>query len=142
MSQFKFHTAGSSCFEVGQPRKPYSITSWEGTLQGNGQHWYHESSQAAPSYESTLKRLDILGPSIANSTGRYGTQKTVFVRLTQMDFSKFIINGDNNGLKKYKDDGGDLNVRDVSFIFINLEFLFHSSTTNSHCNSAWQSICD
>jgi hypothetical protein len=27
-----------------------------------------------------------------------------------MDFTKFIVNGDNNGLKKYKDDGGDINV--------------------------------
>jgi hypothetical protein len=27
-----------------------------------------------------------------------------------MDFTKFIVSGDNAGLKKYKDDGGDLNV--------------------------------
>lgn len=27
-----------------------------------------------------------------------------------MDFTKFIESGDMNGLKKYKDDGGDLNV--------------------------------
>jgi hypothetical protein len=32
-----------------------------------------------------------------------------------MDFTKFIINGDNNGLKKYKEDGGDLNIVCLSF---------------------------
>ena len=59
-----------------------------------------------------------------------------------MDFSKFIVNGDNNGLKKYKDDGGDLNVKDVLFLFINLEFHFHLSTPYFDCHSAWQSVRD
>lgn len=43
-----------------------------------------------------------------------------------MDFTKYIVNGDNNGLRKYKEDGGNLNVKDqfgVSFLFIKLLFL-------------------
>jgi hypothetical protein len=38
-----------------------------------------------------------------------------------MDFTKFIVAGDNNGLKKYKDDGGDINI--VSFAFPESSFL-------------------
>lgn len=41
----------------------------------------------------------------------------------KMDFTKFIVNGDNSGLKKYKEDGGDLNV--VSFILTESLFIFH-----------------
>jgi hypothetical protein len=47
-----------------------------------------------------------------------------------MDFTKFIVNGDNNGLKKYKDDGGDINIVCYMFFesflsFSDVPFKFH-----------------
>lgn len=33
-----------------------------------------------------------------------------------MDFTKFIESGDMSGLKKYKEDGGDINLVFLSFI--------------------------